>query len=54
VQEMEARRKMRTTIVPTAVEAVKRVLRSMGEPVTLFAERPVPPPPPGPNCQSAS
>ncbi len=41
LKEMEARRRMRATIVPTIVEAVKQVLRSMGEPVTLFGERPV-------------
>ena len=41
LKEMEARRRMRATIVPTGVDAVKRVLRSLGEPVTLFGERPV-------------
>ena len=41
LREMEARRRMRATIVPTGVDAVKRVLRTMGQPVTLFGERPV-------------
>lgn len=41
LKEMEARRRMRATIVPTIVEAVKRVLRTMGEPATLFGERAV-------------
>ena len=41
LKEMEARRRMRATIVPTGVDAVKRVLRTTGEPVTLFGERPV-------------
>lgn len=41
IREMELRRRMRATIVPTNVDAVKQVLRSMGEPITLFGERPV-------------
>ena len=43
VREMELRRRMRATAVPTGIDAVKRVLRSIDEPVTLFGERPVSP-----------
>ena len=39
---------MKTTLVPTSVDAVKQVLRSIGEPVTLFGEQPVSLPPPSP------
>ena len=39
---------MKTTLVPTSIEAVKQVLRSIGEPVTLFGEQPVSLPPPSP------
>ena len=41
VREMELRRRMRATAVPTGIDAVKRVLRSIDEPVSLFGERPV-------------
>ena len=44
LRDFEQRRRMKTTLVPTSVEAVKQVLRSIGEPVTLFGEQPVCPP----------
>ena len=41
LQEFEMRRKIQATVVPTDVEQVRRMLRQLGEPVTMFGEREV-------------
>ena len=41
MREIELRRKMRATVVPTNDGEVRRMLRQLGEPVTLFGEREV-------------
>lgn len=41
VKEFELRRKMQTVLVPTDDVKVREMLRSMGEPITLFGEREV-------------
>lgn len=41
LKDFEMRRKIQAAIVPTDSERVKQVLRSLGEPVTLFGEREV-------------
>ena len=41
IQEVEERRRVRATVVPTAVPEVKALLRELGEPTTLFGEGPV-------------
>jgi hypothetical protein len=38
LRKYEARARARTVIVPTAIEDVKRQLREMGHPITLFGE----------------
>ncbi|KAL4445403.1 hypothetical protein ABPG77_011228 [Micractinium sp. CCAP 211/92] len=39
MREIELRRKMKATVVPTADSEVRRMLRQLGEPITLFGER---------------
>ena len=46
IAQVEERRKLRATVVPTDVAEVKLLLRRLGEPITLFGERPVRTPPP--------
>lgn len=41
MREIELRRKMKATVVPTADGEVRRMLRQLGEPITLFGEREV-------------
>lgn len=41
MREIELRRKMKATVVPTNDADVRRLLRQLGEPVTLFGEREV-------------
>lgn len=41
MHEMELRRKMKTAVVPTNDAEVRKALRQLGEPVTLFGEREV-------------
>ena len=41
MKEIELRRKMKATVVPTNDQEVRRMLRQLGEPVTLFGEREV-------------
>ena len=41
MREIELRRKMKATVVPTNDADVRRMLRQLGEPVTLFGEREV-------------
>lgn len=41
MREIELRRKMKATVVPTADSEVRRMLRQLGEPITLFGEREV-------------
>lgn len=41
MREIELRRKMKATVVPTNDGEVRRMLRQLGEPVTLFGEREV-------------
>ena len=41
IAEVEERRRVRATVVPTAVPEVKALLRELGEPTTLFGEGPV-------------
>ena len=42
---VEERRRVRATVVPTAIPEVKALLRELGEPTTLFGEGPVRPVP---------
>lgn len=39
MREIELRRKMKATVVPTNDGEVRRMLRQLGEPITLFGER---------------
>ncbi|KAL6777052.1 PRP4 [Auxenochlorella protothecoides x Auxenochlorella symbiontica] len=39
MQELELRRRMKTVVVPTNDGEVRRLLRELGEPITLFGER---------------
>ena len=41
IAQVEERRMLRATVVPTDVAEVKLLLRRLGEPITLFGERPV-------------
>ena len=41
IAEVEERRRVRATVVPTAIPEVKALLRELGEPTTLFGEGPV-------------
>lgn len=41
IEQVEERRRLRATVVPTDVQAVKMLLRQLGEPITLFGEREV-------------
>lgn len=41
VRQMELRRRMRAAVVPTQDAEVRRTLRLLKEPVTLFGEREV-------------
>lgn len=41
VQELELRRRMKAVVVPTNDGEVRRLLRELGEPITLFGEREV-------------
>ena len=41
MHEIELRRKMKATVVPTNDQEVRRMLRQLGEPMTLFGEREV-------------
>lgn len=41
MQELELRRRMKTVVVPTNDGEVRRLLRELGEPITLFGEREV-------------
>ena len=41
VREIELRRRMKATVVPTNDHEVRRMLRQLGEPITLFGEREV-------------
>lgn len=41
VEQTELRRRMRQMVVPTADSEVRSMLRSIGEPITLFGEREV-------------
>ena len=39
LRQVDLRRRMRATVVPTGDADVRRVLRQLGEPVTLFGEQ---------------
>ncbi len=41
IAEVDERRRVRATVVPTAIPEVKALLRELGEPTTLFGEGPV-------------
>jgi U4/U6 small nuclear ribonucleoprotein PRP4 len=41
MKEIELRRKMKATVVPTNDSDVRRMLRQLKEPITLFGEREV-------------
>lgn len=41
MREIELRRKMKATVVPTNDADVRKMLRQLGEPITLFGEREV-------------
>ena len=41
VEEIELRRKMKSLVVPTVDADVRKLLRRLGEPITLFGERQV-------------
>lgn len=41
MKEIELRRKAKATVVPTSDAEVRRMLRQLGEPITLFGEREV-------------
>lgn len=41
VEQAELRRRMRQMVVPTLDAEVRTMLRSIGEPITLFGEREV-------------
>ena len=41
MKDLELRRREKATVVPTADDEVRRVLRQMGEPMTLFGEKEV-------------
>ncbi len=41
MKEIELRRKMKATVVPTNDQEVRRMLRQLREPITLFGEREV-------------
>lgn len=41
IEQVEERRRLRATVVPTDVTAVKMLLRQLKEPITLFGEREV-------------
>ncbi len=41
IEQVEERRRLRATVVPTDVTAVKMLLRQLGQPITLFGEREV-------------
>lgn len=41
IDEFELRRKMQSVAVPTSPDDVKKALRYIGEPTTLFGEREV-------------
>ena len=41
MREIELRRRMKATVVPTNDQEVRRMLRQLREPVTLFGEREV-------------
>jgi U4/U6 small nuclear ribonucleoprotein PRP4 len=41
IKEVELKRRMKQTVVPTDDSKVKQMLRQIGEPVTMFGEREV-------------
>ena len=41
IAQVEERRRLRATVVPTDVGEVKALLRQLGQPITLFGEREV-------------
>ena len=41
IAQVEERRRLRATVVPTAVDEVKQLLRQLEQPITLFGEREV-------------
>ena len=41
LRRVDLRRRMRATVVPTSDAEVRRLLRQLGEPVTLFGEQQV-------------
>lgn len=41
LRKFEARKRARSIVVPTSIEDVKRKLRELGHPITLFGENPM-------------